>query len=202
MSKRGSGSSMRISGFTARESKEINQVEALFRETDFYKMQAEQAKRAYGTIYDTSEKLAKSNVFVDGMEYQISKIAVFNDINPDFTDKQTNYIVKRMLKELGSDNPKWSPENVEVANPYVSGPARFNQSQVQKAADNTAQKRQNVNSFMKDVQKKSTANKKAAETKSLSSVLGSAMDRGALEVTFEGKTYYRARKNSKTWRVR
>lgn len=71
-----------------------------------------------------------------------------------------------------------------------------------KAADNTAQKRQNVNSFMKDVQKKSTANKKAAETKSLSSVLGSAMDRGALEVTFEGKTYYRARKNSKTWRVR
>lgn len=113
MSKRGSGSSMRISGFTARESKEINQVEALFRETDFYKMQAEQAQRAYGTIYDTSEKLAKSNVFVDGMEYQISKIAVFNDINPDFTDKQTNYIVKRMLKELGSDNPKWSPENVE-----------------------------------------------------------------------------------------
>nr|DAM64355.1 MAG TPA: hypothetical protein [Caudoviricetes sp.] len=47
------------------------------------------------------------------MEYQISKIAVFNDINPDFTDKQTNYIVKRMIKELGSDNPKWSPENVE-----------------------------------------------------------------------------------------
>ena len=75
-------------------------------------------------------------------------------------------------------------------------------SKAEKAADNTAQKRQNVNSFMKDVQKKSTANKKAAETKSLSSVLGSAMDRGALEVTFEGKTYYRARKNSKTWRVR
>ena len=90
----------------------------------------------------------------------------------------------------------------KVANPYVSGPARFNQKQVQKAADNTAQKRQNVNSFMKDVQKKSTANKKAAETKSLSSVLGSAMDRGELEVTFDGKTYYRARKNSKTWRVR
>lgn len=47
------------------------------------------------------------------MEDQISKIVVFNDINPDFTDKQTNYIVKRMIKELGSDNPKWSPENVE-----------------------------------------------------------------------------------------
>lgn len=103
------------------------------------------------------------------------------------------------LHELTTEQLK---AQTKVANPYVSGPARFNQNQVQKAADNTAQKRQNVNSFMKDVQKKSTANKKAAETKSLSSVLGSAMDRGALEVTFEGKTYYRARKNSKTWRVR
>ena len=92
--------------------------------------------------------------------------------------------------------------NRDSADPYVSGPARFNQNQVQKEADNTAQKRQKVNSFMKDVQKKSTANKKATETKSLSSVLGSAMDSGALEVTFGGKTYYRARKNSKTWRVR
>ena len=90
----------------------------------------------------------------------------------------------------------------KVANPYVSGVARFNQKQVQKAADSTAQKRQNVNSFMRDVQKKSTANKKAAETKSLSAALGSAMDSGALEVTFGGKTYYRARKTSKTWRIR
>ena len=104
MSKRGSGSSARagggkIAGFTARESREINKVEELFRETDFYKRGAEQAQRAYGSLQDTSEKLAK--------------IAVFNDINPDFTTKQTNYIVKRMLKELGSENPKWSPENVE-----------------------------------------------------------------------------------------
>lgn len=118
MSKRGSGSSARagggkIAGFTARESREINKVEELFRETDFYKRGAEQAQRAYGTPYDTSDKLAKSGDYVDRMEDQISKIAVFNDINPDFTDKQTNYIVKRMIKELGSDNPKWSPENVE-----------------------------------------------------------------------------------------
>lgn len=112
MSKRGSGSSERISGFTARESKEINQVEALFRETDFYKRNAEQAQRAYGTIYDTSDKLQKSGVFIDKMEYKIAEIA--NDINaPDFSIKQTNYVVKRMVKELGSDNPKWSPENVE-----------------------------------------------------------------------------------------
>ena len=118
MSKRGSGSSARagggkIAGFTARESREINKVEELFRETDFYKRGAEQAQRAYGTHYDTSDKLAKSGDYVDRMKYQISKIAVFNDINPDFTDKQTDYIVKRMIKELGSDNPKWSPENVE-----------------------------------------------------------------------------------------
>lgn len=106
------------------------------------------------------------------------------------------------LDELHGLTTEQLKSQTKVANPYVSGPARFNQKQVQKAADNTAQKRQNVNSFMKDVQKKSTANKKAAETKSLSSVLGSAMDRGTLEVTFEGKTYYRARKNSKTWRVR
>ena len=117
MSKRGSGSSARagggkIAGFTARESREINKVEELFRETDFYKRGAEQAQRAYGTIYDTSEKLAKSTHYTYLMDSKINDIA-FDEGFRDFTQKQSDFIVKKMIKELGSENPKWSPENVE-----------------------------------------------------------------------------------------
>lgn len=168
MSKRGSGSSTRAGGGT-NGAKSLNST-LVRRANDFSLFDAGDAtKREYEA---NVQKIQQSNLT------QQEKAAAL--------DK---------LHELTTEQLK---SQTEVANPYVSGPARFNQNQVQKAADNTAQKRQNVNSFMKDVQKKSTANKKASETKSLSSVLGSAMDRGALEVTFDGKTYYRARKNSKT----
>lgn len=109
---------------------------------------------------------------------------------------------KAALEKLHSLTMEQLKSQTKVANPYVSGPARFNENQVRKAADATVAKRQNVNSFMKDVQKKSTANKKAAETKSLSATLSAAMESGSLEVSFNGKTYYRKRKNSSTWRIK
>ncbi|WP_418589910.1 hypothetical protein [Hominenteromicrobium sp.] len=52
---------------------------------------------------------------------------------------------------------------------------------------------------LKDKAKKA---QKQKETNTLSSALKSAMSNGKLEVTVNGKTYYRTRKNSATWRVR
>lgn len=52
---------------------------------------------------------------------------------------------------------------------------------------------------LKDKAKKA---QKQKETNTLSSALKSAMSSGKLEVTVNGKTYYRTRKNSATWRVR
>lgn len=52
---------------------------------------------------------------------------------------------------------------------------------------------------LKDKAKKA---QKQKETNTLSSALKSAMSSGKLEITVNGKTYYRTRKNSATWRVR
>lgn len=174
VSKRGSGSSARAGGTTKEVAvKELDK--SLIRRADDFSLF--DAGSATNREYNANvKKIQESSLSAD--------------------DK------KAALEKLHSLTTEQLKSQTKVANPYVSGPARFNENQVRKAADATVAKRQNVNSFMKDVQKKSTANKKAAEMKSLSSTLSAAMEKGALEVSFGGKTYYRKRKNSSTWRIK
>ena len=121
MSKRGSGSSARAGG-GANGAKSLDST-LVRRSNDFSLFDAgDTTKREYEA---NVQKIQQSNLT------QQEKAAAL--------DK---------LHELTTEQLK---AQTKVANPYVSGPARFNQNQVQKAADNTAQKRQNVNSFMKDV---------------------------------------------------
>lgn len=137
MSKRGSGSSARArsnysktdyneakgAGFSSIESKQIAQAVNLVRETETYKTYAEQAERVLnnpnfvGAKNYTFEGLKKSWVTTDAIENEISRAVVFHGIDtypkPEFTSKQTTFARNIILKELGIDNPKRSPENVE-----------------------------------------------------------------------------------------
>lgn len=137
MSKRGSGSSARAggnysktdyneakeAGFSSIESKQIAQAVKLVRETETYKTYAEQAERVLnnpnfaGAKNYTFEGLKKSWVTTDAIEREISRAVTFHDIDtypkPEFTSKQTTFARDIILKELGIDNPKRSPENVE-----------------------------------------------------------------------------------------
>lgn len=137
MSKRGSGSSARAgsnysktdyneakgAGFSSIESKQIAQAVKLVRETETYKNYAEQAERVLnnpnfaGAKNYTFEGLKKSWVVTDAIESEISRAVVFHDIDtspkPEFTSKQTTFARNIILKELGIDNPKRSPEYVE-----------------------------------------------------------------------------------------
>ena len=65
----------------------------------------------------TFEGLKKSWVATDAIEREIGRAVTFHDIDtypkPEFTSKQTTFARDIILKELGIDNPKRSPENVE-----------------------------------------------------------------------------------------
>lgn len=89
-------------------------------------------------------------------------------------------------------------------NPYGAGygPARINTKRASQGADKIASAENSISSHMKELRKTSSKNTKAQETKSLSDALSGAISRGDLSVTFNGKEYYRTRKNSNTWRVR
>lgn len=137
MSKRGSGSSARAggdysktdyneakgAGFSSIESKQIAQAVKLVRETETYKIYAEQAERVLnnpnfaGAKNYTFEGLKKSWVVTQAVEERISKAVVLHDIDaypkPEFTSKQTTFARNIILKELGIDNPKRNPENAE-----------------------------------------------------------------------------------------
>ena len=91
----------------------------------------------------------------------------------------------------------------KAVNPYASGRSRLTSAQKSgSAADKAANARGKVDSYMSTLRETSSRNKRAAETKSLASALTSATSAGSLEVTVNGKTYYRANRRSKTWRVR
>lgn len=86
--------------------------------------------------------------------------------------------------------------------PYTSGRAKLNTAQVHSRADAAVQRRMETQAHINSLQQKSNANSKASAQNALASGLQSAMASGALEATINGKTYYRSRKNSSTWRAK
>lgn len=117
----------------------------------------------------------------------------------DLTDTRKAEAVKELAR-LSTDALKAAAKAV---NPYVSGPARLTADQKSGiAADRSVAARGKVDSYMKDLRRESANNTSAREGRGLSSSLSAAMKEGKLEVTINGKTYYRTRKNSSTWRVR
>lgn len=87
-----------------------------------------------------------------------------------------------------------------AVNPYVSGPARLTHGQrsgslTGKAAD----VRGSIDSYMKELRNKSDKNVKARKERELASALTSAANSGKLEITVDGKRYYRKSKRGKYW---
>lgn len=90
-----------------------------------------------------------------------------------------------------------------AVNPYTSGPARFNKSQVNRNVDSAVVARQKTENFMVNLRKADQSKKKTASASSLNSAFLSAYNSGALEFTYNGETYRRKSKRSKSFtRVR
>ena len=109
MSKRGSGSSARAGG-GANEAKSLDST-LVRRSNDF-------------SLFDAGDATKRE------YEANVKKIQQSN-----LTQQEKSAALDK-LHELTTEQLK---AQTKVANPYVSGPARFNQNQVQKAADNTAE---------------------------------------------------------------
>lgn len=87
----------------------------------------------------------------------------------------------------------------KAVSPYTSGPARFNKAQVSRNAESAASARQKTNSYMDSLRKADSAKKKAASAKSFNDAFTSAYRSGVLEFTYNGETYRRKSKKSKTF---
>lgn len=86
-----------------------------------------------------------------------------------------------------------------AVSPYTSGPARFNKAQVSRNAESAASARLKTNSYMDSLRNADRAKKKAASAKSFNDAFTAAFRSGALEFTYNGETYRRKSKNSKTF---
>lgn len=115
-----------------------------------------------------------------------------------FNETETKAAYKE-LHRLTTEQLRAESQNVS---PYTFGVARFNPAQVRKNAQKAVDKRVAVDSYVNSLKNKAKKAQKQKETNTLSSALKNAMSSGKLEVTVNGKTYYRTRKNSATWRVR
>lgn len=105
------------------------------------------------------------------------------------------------IQELAKLSTQALKDATKAVNPYVSGPARLTTAQrTGSAADRAASARANVDGYMQKIRQESASNTRSSESRSLASALGDAQKRGALEVTVNGRTYRRTRKNSSTWR--
>lgn len=84
-------------------------------------------------------------------------------------------------------------------NPYTSGPARFNKAQVNRNAESAASARQKTNNYMDSLRKANQSKKKAASAKSFNDAFTAAYKSGTLEFTYNGETYRRRSRTSKTF---
>ncbi len=106
----------------------------------------------------------------------------------------------RKLAELSTDALKDAAKDVNV---YVSGPARLSSSQMSgKAADKALESRERIDRYVKELSKKSLANKKRNEERRLGAVLSEAEAQKKKEVSFGGKTYYRKSTRGSIWYIR
>ena len=86
-----------------------------------------------------------------------------------------------------------------AVNPYTSGPARFNRAQVSRNADSAATAKQKTNNYMDGLRKANQAKKAAASAKSFNDAFTAAFKSGTLQFTYNGETYRRRSKTSKTF---
>lgn len=101
-------------------------------------------------------------------------------------EKSVNHLAELTTSQLKAE--------AKSVNPYVSGPARFNKQQVSRNADNAANARQKVNSYMNELRDRSRKNRKTYEERQLVNAMKSAEARGLKEFTFNGVTYKKKRK--------
>lgn len=86
-----------------------------------------------------------------------------------------------------------------AVNPYTSGVARFNKAQVDRNSNSAANARQKTNAYMDSLRKANQSKKKAASAKSFNDAFTAAYKSGTLEFTYNGETYRRRSKTSKTF---
>ena len=83
--------------------------------------------------------------------------------------------------------------------PYVSGRGGINPNQVRKNADTVSRRSAEVTDYVNSLIRKSTTNIKKQKEQRFFDGLKKADEKGLLEVTIDGETWRRSRKNSKTW---
>lgn len=108
------------------------------------------------------------------------------------------------IRDLHSLTEKQLRAEGEARSPYAGGmgPARFNQRQVSRNADKAAQARQDTQNFMNNLRKDQKQKAKQREARGLKSALDQAIASGALEFTYNGQTWTRKSKRSKTFTAR
>lgn len=113
----------------------------------------------------------------------------------DFTDEEKTVALNK-LYNLTNDTLIAQTKSVS---PMTSGRAGINPNQVKKTNDILTSKRQILFNYMDDLERKSNANVERKKQQKVFNALKDAMNNGLLKVTIDGKTYTRARKNSRTW---
>ena len=99
------------------------------------------------------------------------------------------------LHKMTTEQLKQEAKAVDI---YAAGPAvRVTGSE--KASEASTQKRGSIIAFMENLRKEEKKRKKSVEAKTLTDALANALNSGALEFTFNGKTYRRKNKRQKSF---
>lgn len=117
--------------------------------------------------------------------------------NMDLTDAEK----AKAINDLHELTEEQLEAEAGAKSPYAmgTGPARFNQQQVRKSADNAVKARQKTVDYMEGLRKEQRTIAKQRETQALTTALNDAIKSGALSVTVNGKTYTRKSTRSKTF---
>lgn len=114
----------------------------------------------------------------------------------EFSDAEKKDAVSK-LKEL-SNNALDSA--AKAVNPYVSGRSRLTRSQMTgSAADKASSDRGKIDSYMNSLRQRSKENAKKKANVSLAQQLQRAQAEGRMEITINGKRYYRKSKRGSNW---
>lgn len=114
----------------------------------------------------------------------------------EFSDSEKKDAVSK-LKEL-SNNALDSA--AKAVNPYVSGRSRLTRSQMTgSAADKASSDRGKIDSYMNSLRQRSKENAKKKANVSLAQQLQRAQAEGRMEITINGKRYYRKSKRGSNW---
>ena len=103
------------------------------------------------------------------------------------------------LKELHSLTENQLRAESKAVNPYTSGVARFNKTQVDKNSASASNARQKTKNYMDGLRKQNATKKKETANKRIFNAANAAIKSGALSFTVDGETYTRKTRRAKSF---